>query len=106
MNLITGELKPNFRNILITGEDVTEHQIYIRTKKFKISFVPKLDGQYADITTEDNLNDIGEIVIRDTQQIKQKIKKEKRANAEGIINKGKKMEISSVDFKKKLMNAD
>lgn len=73
MNLITGALKPNFGNILINGEDVTEHPIYIRTKKFKISFVPQLGGYFADLTTEDNLNAIGEILIVDTKQRKLKI---------------------------------
>ena len=37
MNLITGVLKPNYGNIIINNEDITQYPIYTRTKKFKIS---------------------------------------------------------------------
>ena len=32
MNLITGVIKPNFGNIIINGEDITQFPIYTRTK--------------------------------------------------------------------------
>ena len=65
MNLITGMLKPNYGNIIINNEDITEYPIYQRTKKFKISFVPQIGGYFSDLTTESNLNAIGEILIKD-----------------------------------------
>ena len=49
MNLITGILKPNFGNIIINNEDITEYPIYQRTKKFKISFVPQIGGYFSDL---------------------------------------------------------
>jgi len=73
MNLITGVIKPNFGNIIINGEDITQFPIYTRTKKFKISLVPQIGGFFADLSTEDNLNSIGEILIKDIKSRKLKI---------------------------------
>ena len=73
MNLITGVLKPNFGNIIIEGEDITQYPIYSRTKKFKISLVPQIGGFFSDLSAEDNLNAIGEILINDTKARKLKI---------------------------------
>ena len=73
MNLITGAIKPNFGNIIINNEDITQYPIYNRTKKFKISFVPQIGGFFSDLTAEDNLNAIGEILIKDLKNRKLKI---------------------------------
>ena len=73
MNLITGVLKPNFGNIIINGEDITQYPIYNRTKRFKISLVPQIGGFFSDLSAEDNLNAIGEILINDTKARKLKI---------------------------------
>ncbi len=73
MNLITGMLKPNYGNIIINNEDITEYPIYQRTKKFKISFVPQIGGYFSDLTTESNLNAIGEILIKDQKYRKSKV---------------------------------
>ena len=73
MNLITGVLKPNFGNIIINNEDITEYPIYTRTKKFKISLVPQIGGVFSDLSAEDNLNAVGEILIKDQKQRKLKI---------------------------------
>ena len=73
MNLITGVIKPYFGKIMINDEDITPYPIYVRTKKFKISFVPQIGGFFSDLTAEDNLNAIGEILIKDTKQRKIKI---------------------------------
>tara|TARA_B100001093_G_C26831859_1_gene1016519 strand:+ start:588 stop:1367 length:780 start_codon:yes stop_codon:yes gene_type:complete len=73
MNLITGSIKPNFGNIILNDEDITEYPIYTRTNKFKISLVPQTGGFFSDLTTEDNLNAIGEILIKDKDQRKIKI---------------------------------
>lgn len=73
MNLITGVIKPNYGDIIINDEDITQYPIYTRTKKFKISSVPQIGGFFSDLTTEDNLNAIGEILIKDIKQRKIKI---------------------------------
>ena len=73
MNLITGVIKPNYGNIIINNEDITQYPIYVRTKKFKISSVPQIGGFFADLSAEDNLNAVGEILIKDIKQRKIKI---------------------------------
>ena len=39
-NLITGLIKPVNGKIKINGENVTDYPIYLRTKKFKVGYVP------------------------------------------------------------------
>ena len=46
MNLITGVIKPNYGNIIINNEDITQYPIYVRTKKFKISIIPQFGGLF------------------------------------------------------------
>ena len=60
-NLITGLINPNHGKIKITGEDVTQYPVYLRTKKFKIGYVPQNGGFLHDLTLLENLNAIGEI---------------------------------------------
>ena len=43
-NLITGLISPNNGKIKITGQDVTNYPIYLRTKKFKVGYVPQHGG--------------------------------------------------------------
>ena len=73
MNLLTGAVKPNFGDIIINGETVNKYPIYTRTKKFKISLVPQIGGFFSDLTTEDNLNAVGEILIKNSKDRKIKI---------------------------------
>jgi len=73
MNLIIGNIKPNFGKILINDENITNYPIYLRTKKFKISIVPQIGGFFQDLNIEDNLNAIGEILIDDEVKRKMKI---------------------------------
>ena len=73
MNLITGVFKPNYGKIFINGENITKYPIFTRTRKFKISLVPQIGGFFADLTAEDNLNSIGEILIKDNNKRKLKI---------------------------------
>ena len=73
MNLITGVFKPNYGKIFINGENITKYPIFTRTRKFKISLVPQIGGFFADLTAEDNLNSIGEILIKDQNKRKLKI---------------------------------
>ena len=62
-NLITGLINPNSGKIKITGQDVTNYPIYLRTKKFKVGYVPQYGGFFNDLTLHDNLKAISEIVI-------------------------------------------
>ena len=62
-NLITGLINPNSGKIKITGQDVTNFPIYLRTKKFKVGYVPQYGGFFNELTLNDNLKAISEIVI-------------------------------------------
>ena len=62
-NLITGLIVPKTGKVKIEGEDVTKFPIYLRTKKFKVGYVPQYGGFFNDLTLHDNLKAISEIVI-------------------------------------------
>ncbi len=62
-NLITGLISPGSGKIKIANEDVTNYPIYLRTKKFKVGYVPQYGGFFNDLSLHDNLNAISEIVI-------------------------------------------
>ena len=64
-NLITGLINPKHGKIKINGEDVNNFPIYLRTKKFKVGYVPQYGGYFSDLTLHDNLKAISEIVIDD-----------------------------------------
>jgi len=64
-NLITGLIAPKYGKIKIDGEDVSRYPIYLRTKKFKVGYVPQYGGFFNDLTLHDNLKAISEIVIDD-----------------------------------------
>jgi len=64
-NLITGLINPKHGKIKINGEDVSRYPIYMRTKKFKVGYVPQHGGFFHDLTLHDNLKAISEIVIED-----------------------------------------
>jgi lipopolysaccharide export system ATP-binding protein len=63
-NLITGLINPKHGKIRINGEDVSQYPIYLRTKKFKVGYVPQYGGYFNDLTLQDNLKAISEIVIQ------------------------------------------
>ena len=69
-NLITGLINPKHGTIKINGEDVTNYPIYLRTKKFKVGYVPQYGGYFHDLTLSDNLKAISEIVI-DNKNLRQ-----------------------------------
>ena len=73
-NLITGLIKPKSGRILINGKDATRYPIYLRTKKFKIGYVPQHGGAFSELTLYNNLKAISEITIED------KILRENRIN--------------------------
>jgi len=62
-NLITGLINPGSGKIKIAGENVNKYPIYLRTKKFKVGYVPQYGGFFNDLTLHDNLKAISEIVI-------------------------------------------
>ena len=62
-NLITGLIRPNSGQIKIEGKNVNHYPIYLRSKKFKIGYVPQYGGYFNDLTLFDNLKAISEIVI-------------------------------------------
>ena len=72
-NLLTGLISPNNGKIKINGIDVTDYPIYLRTKKFKVGYVPQYGGYFNDLTLENNLNAIGEIVIENKILINDKV---------------------------------
>tara|TARA_Y100001958_G_C21216537_1_gene541935 strand:- start:1393 stop:2025 length:633 start_codon:yes stop_codon:yes gene_type:complete len=72
-NLLTGLISPNHGKIKINGVDVTDYPIYLRTKKFKVGYVPQYGGYFNDLTLENNLNAIGEIVIENKILINDKV---------------------------------
>ena len=60
-NLITGLISPNSGKIKINTEDVTNFPVYLRTKKFKVGYVPQYGGYFHDF--HENLKAISEIVM-------------------------------------------
>ncbi len=62
-NLITGLVKPRNGKIKIQGQDVTNYPIYLRTKEFKVGYVPQYGGFFGDLTLIENMKAISEIVI-------------------------------------------
>ena len=72
-NLITGLININNGQIKINGEEVTNYPIYLRTKKFKVGYVPQYGGYFNDLTLHDNLKAISEIVIENKNLRTEKI---------------------------------
>ena len=62
-NLITGLINPKNGKIKINNEDATKYPVYLRTKKFKVGYVPQYGGYFNDLSLIDNLKAISEIVI-------------------------------------------
>ena len=62
-NLITGLISPQNGKIKIQGSDVTQYPIYLRSKKFRVGYVPQYGGYFNDLTLLDNLKAISEVVI-------------------------------------------
>ena len=54
-NLITGLIKPDYGNIFFDNINSTDFPIYLRTKQFKIGYVPQHGGFFHDLTLKDNL---------------------------------------------------
>ena len=63
-NLITGLIKPDSGQIKFEEVDATKYPIYLRTKNFKIGYVPQHGGYFGDLTLLENLKAISEIIIK------------------------------------------
>ena len=72
-NLLIGLINPKSGTIKIAGEDATKYPIYLRTKKFKVGYVPQHGGYFNDLTLHDNLKAVSEIVIDNKNLRKDKI---------------------------------
>ncbi len=72
-NLITGLITPKYGKILINGHDATNFPIYLRTRKFKVGYVPQYGGYFDDLSLYDNLKAISEIIITDANLRSQRI---------------------------------
>ena len=72
-NLITGLINPKHGKVKINGEDVSRYPIYLRTKKFQVGYVPQYGGYFSDLTLQDNLKAISEIVIENKSLRQEKI---------------------------------
>ena len=90
-NLITGLISPNSGKIEINGEEVNNYPVYLRTKKFKVGYVPQHGGYFNDLTLLDNLKAVGEIVIDSKNLIQNKI--------DSLINKFELENIKNVKAK-------
>ncbi len=72
-NLITGLISPKYGKIFISGQDATNYPIYLRTKEFKVGYVPQYGGYFNDLSLHDNLKAISEIIIKDKNLRSQRI---------------------------------
>ena len=72
-NLITGLIKPDSGQIKINNTNVVDFPIYLRTKKFKVGYVPQYGGFFGDLTLYQNLKAIAEIVINEKNSEENKI---------------------------------
>ena len=72
-NLMTGLIAPQTGKIKINGEVINDYPIYLRTKKYKIGYVPQYGGFFEDLSLFNNLKAIAEIVIDNKNLMKNKI---------------------------------
>ena len=78
-NLLIGLIKPNSGSIIIGSMNVNDYPIYLRTRRFKIGYVPQYGGYFHDLTLIENFKAIAEIVIED--------KNERPVKIDELINK-------------------
>ena len=72
-NLITGLIKPDYGKIVFGNKDATNFPIYVRTREYKIGYVPQYGGYFSDLTTYENLKAVAEILIKDNREQNSKI---------------------------------
>ena len=72
-NLITGLIKPQYGSIIIDSKNVNDYPIYLRTTQFKIGYVQQYGGYFHNMTLLENLNAIGELLIKNKKVRYEKI---------------------------------
>jgi lipopolysaccharide export system ATP-binding protein len=72
-NLITGLINADSGKVKLNNTDVSNYPIYLRTKKFKIGYVPQYGGYFNDLTLYQNMKAIAEIVINKKNEEDNKI---------------------------------
>jgi len=72
-NLIIGLVNPDYGSIIINSNIVNKLPIYLRTKKYKIGFVPQQGGFFQDLTVNENLKAIAEISIKNSSYQNERI---------------------------------
>ena len=60
---MTGIINPKNGRIKINNEEATNYPVYLRTKKYRIGYVPQYGGAFSELTLFENLKAISEIVI-------------------------------------------
>ena len=63
-NTLIGLVRPNFGKVIFENIDATQYPIYLRTRKFKIGYVPQYGGYFHDLTLLDNLKAVSEVLIQ------------------------------------------
>ncbi len=64
-NIIIGLLKPDFGDVYIDKKKVTNLPIFRRALDFKVSIVPQSGGVFSDLTCEENLKAVADLVINE-----------------------------------------
>ena len=72
-NMITGLINPQYGSIFINSKNVSDYPIYLRTTQFKIGYVPQYGGYFHDMTLLENLNAIGELLVKNKKVRYEKI---------------------------------
>ena len=72
-NMITGLINPQYGSIFINSKNVSDYPIYLRTTQFKIGYVPQYGGYFHDMTLIENLNAIGELLVKNKKVRYEKI---------------------------------
>ena len=67
-SLILGQLQPDYGIIKFGKVDATNYPIYLRTKEFKIGYVPQHTGYFHDLTLIENFQAIAEVLIVDEKK--------------------------------------
>ena len=67
-NIIIGLLKPDFGKVYINSIDVTDIPIYKRALSFGVCLVPQSVGIFSELTCEQNLKSIAEIIIKEKNE--------------------------------------
>jgi|TARA_B100001245_G_C22880089_1_gene423206 lipopolysaccharide export system ATP-binding protein len=78
-NIIIGLLKPDFGKVFINSYNVTDIPIHKRALDFGVCIVPQSGGIFSELTCEENLKSITEIILKD--------KNERIFNVEKMISK-------------------